>query len=549
MAIAMLLVSLTLTRFWSEAILRRWAKRTLTCMLLLAISAIALRLLLLFHSPIPIPSGADDFSYVLLGDTLFHWRLANPPHLLHQFFEAVFVLQQPTYSSIYPAGQGVALAFGHWLFGTPWAGILISTGLLSAFCYWMLRAWTTPMWALVGGVLALMEFGPLNVWTNSYWGGALSGIAGCLVFGALPRLCSQGGKRNARLLGLGIGLEVVTRPFEAVLLVLCALLFLLAKFRARIDARSAVRYAGCGLLALVPALLLTVAQNKAVTRSWTTLPYMLSRYEYGVPTTFTFQPNPVPHRALTREQELDYRAQTAIHGEGPDSILQFLERWLFRLRYYRFFFFAPLYLAAMMFLAKVREWRFVWVLGAIAIFSMGTNFYPFFYAHYVAAITCLCVLVSVKGLEWISQLQIGDFAVGQSMSRLILFVCASQFLFWYGLHLLGTQELWPAFAYETWDFVNYGDPEGRIVINDQLGKAAGKQLVFIHYSPRHRFQEWIHNAADIDASKIVWANDLGAAENQELIAYFQDRHVWLLEPDAEPPRLTPYEGAPITSRQ
>ncbi len=41
-------------------------------------------------------------------------------------------------------------------------------------------------WALLGGALAVMEFGPLNQWTNNYWGGSLSAAAGCLVFGALP---------------------------------------------------------------------------------------------------------------------------------------------------------------------------------------------------------------------------------------------------------------------------------------------------------------------------------------------------------------------------
>ena len=47
----------------------------------------------------------------------------------------------------------------------------------------MLRGWTTPGWALIGGLLAVMEFGPLNQWTNSYWGGSLAAAAGCLATG------------------------------------------------------------------------------------------------------------------------------------------------------------------------------------------------------------------------------------------------------------------------------------------------------------------------------------------------------------------------------
>ncbi len=59
----------------------------------------------------------------------------------------------------------------------------------------MLRGWTTPEWALLGGVLAVIEFGPLNAWMNSYWGGSLAGVAGCLVFGALPRVRAVGAAR------------------------------------------------------------------------------------------------------------------------------------------------------------------------------------------------------------------------------------------------------------------------------------------------------------------------------------------------------------------
>ena len=119
---------------------------------------------------------------------LLHFRLANPTHAMHQFFETYFVLQEPTYSSIYAIGQGLVLAVGRVLFGHPWAGVALSVAAFCSLCYWMLRAWTTPTWAFVGGVLAAIQFGPLNQWMNGYWGGAVSATAGCLVFGALPRL-------------------------------------------------------------------------------------------------------------------------------------------------------------------------------------------------------------------------------------------------------------------------------------------------------------------------------------------------------------------------
>ena len=114
------------------------------CCILAAAPVIALRLLLLPNHPVPTPDIYDEFGHLLVADTLRHFRLANPPHALPQFFETFFVLQRPTYSSIYPIGQGLVLAIGWTLFGTPWAGVILATAAFCALCYWMLRGWVSP---------------------------------------------------------------------------------------------------------------------------------------------------------------------------------------------------------------------------------------------------------------------------------------------------------------------------------------------------------------------------------------------------------------------
>src|SRR5580698_8452272 len=120
------------------------AERMAWSMAILAILPVALRMLLLPHHPVPSPDIYDEFGHLLVADTLRHFRLANPTHPFHQFFETFFVLQEPTYSSIYPVGPGLVLALGRMIFGHPWAGVVISMGAFSSLCYWMLRAWTTP---------------------------------------------------------------------------------------------------------------------------------------------------------------------------------------------------------------------------------------------------------------------------------------------------------------------------------------------------------------------------------------------------------------------
>ncbi|MGA2132669.1 MAG: hypothetical protein ABSH50_10275 [Bryobacteraceae bacterium] len=499
-------------------------------MLLLTLLPIVLRVALLPQAPPPLPRTPDDFSFALLGDTLAHFRLANPPHPMARFFETNFVLQEPSYSSIYPLGQGIALAFGQLVFHQQWAGVLLGAGLFCGLCYWMLRVWVSPTGALVGGLLAAFQFGPLQYWMNTYWGGSLAAAGGCLIFGALPRLRRRARLRDAALLGLGLAVEWLTRPFETMLVLLGTLVFLLLTFRGRW--RELARIASLAAIVLLPAGGLSLLQNREVTGRWTTLPYRLSQYQYGVPAAFTFQSNPAPHRSLTPEQHSLYEVQSSIH----DSAGTYLERLVQRLRFVRFFYAAPLLLALPVFCLALRRARYWWVLLWLAILALGTNYYPYFYPHYIAAGACLFVLAGVAALE-----RIGRW--NRPAARLIFLLCAAQFVFWYGLHLAAgwSPALELTERYESWDFVNHGDPEGRLAVERQLAQAPGKQLVIVRYAPRHGLSQWMTNAADIDRSRVVRALDLGPAENEKLLRYYPDRKAWLLEPEWQPPRLSRYQ--------
>ena len=50
----------------------------------------------------------------------------------------------------------------------------------------------------------------------------------------------------------------------------------------------------------------------------------------------------------------------------------------------------------------------------------------------------------------------------------------------------------------------------------------------------------VFNAADIDNSKVIWARDMSEAENLELIRYYKDRTVWLVQPDMKPASVSLY---------
>jgi hypothetical protein len=514
---------------------RKLASRKWLCVFLVGLSLLVIRGAAVFVSGVPHPRFHDEYSYLLAADTFAHGRLTNPPHPMWVHFETFHVIWHPTYMSMYPPGQGLMLALGQVL-GNPWIGQLLASALMCAGICWMLQGWVPARWALLGGALAVARLGLLSYFTNGYWCACLPAFGGALVLGALPRIEHHLRRRDAALMAIGLAILANTRPYEGFLLssgvAIALFAWMLGKNRppARISLAKVVLPI---VLTLAPLAAWTGYYYYRVTGSTFRMTYDVNRATYAMGRYFIWQ-SPWPQKTYNNAKMRAQYERELREATEYKTLPGFIGRAGGKLQYFWQVFLAPplpFVLIAIPCAARDRRLRVPWMIGAIFVAGLAVE--TWFLPHYFAPATALLYLFLVQCMRHLRWFRWRDQPVGVAFVRAVCLAYVATVVLRIGFaaaHIHAERE---------WE---HGDA-GRESVVQRLDALPGQHVVLVRYAPDFDLdREWVYNKSDIDASKIVWARDLGAEKNQELIDYYRGRQFWLVEADGEP-KLQPYADA------
>jgi len=412
-------------------------------------------------------------------------------------------------------------------------GVLVATAGMCAAITWMLQAWLPPYWAFLGGLLALMRIGLFSYWVNSYWGGALPALAGAVFLGALTRYCRKPSALHGILIAISVGILANTRMYEGALLVGAAVVSMAMHGRMR-NMRLTLRTVVPMVLILAGVAAAMLHYNRTVYGNSFTLPYSINRDTYAAAQLFIWQkPKPVPE--LRHAPMHDFFGRVEL-----DRFNQFRTPYGFSVRtalkalHFYLFFIGPL-LTIPLLCIRYRDKRLNPLLTIGMLMVPGVLAGAWFAPHYLSPATCIVYALLLQSIRRLSASTARGARAGTAPAFLLLTVgvlmtCIVAAASWARSPLTAPPLSWNGWMYRESD-------RGALV--KRISTQPGRHLVIVRYEPNHPpDQEYVYNRADIDAADIVWAREMHLQSNQALIAYYQDRHTWLFEPDLTPPKLT-----------
>jgi hypothetical protein len=283
-------------------------------------------------------------------------------------------------------------------------------------------------------------------------------------------------------------------------------------------------------------------------RNWgspLTLPYTVSRIQYAMPLRRYFiwqsqRPEPHYNHHVMRAYYHDTEQRFADYSKGP--ILYLLNKISMALVCIQFYagiaLWPPLIMVRRVFLDR----RIRFLIVCVLVLTAGMSIQVFVLAHYLAPFTAAFYAIGLQCTRHLRLWNPGGKPVGLTLSRLVVFICV----------LMGVARLYagplhlalPEYPGNAWNLIWYGpDHFGteRVRVEEFLRSQPGKQLAIVHYSDRHNpYNEWVYNAADIETSPVIWADEMDDAQNRELVHYYNDRTVWLVQPDQQPAGISKY---------
>lgn len=533
-----------------ERSFRRLARRQRTSIAAVGCAAFLLRLAILPFCPIPRPFIQDDFSFLLAADTFAHGRLTNPTPAMWTHFETLLVAMKPTYQSVYFPAQGLVLAAGKVLTGHPWFGLLFVTAVMCSVLCWALQGWLPPTWAILGAALAVLRLALFSCWINTYSGaGSITTIGGALLLGGLPRFIKHLRIRDGMLMALGVVLLGLSRPYEGTLLCIPVATLVLYRifFRKNRPPLSLVlRRTVLPCLLILSGVAWMGYYNNRVFGNPLTPPYKLYNSEYGMPPYFLWQSQqPVPRYRHKLLEEYYAKIETSTYRQ-VHSLRGFLPNLLIRAGRVLYFYagialMPPLFMLRRVLLDRRMRFLVLCILILIAGASMEIFFIPYYLGVFVAAF----YILGIQAMRHLRLWRPGDAPVGLAIVRFTVALClvlAVVRVFAQPLHIRLAQNKGGEWAAEWYGPGPWG--AARAKVEEQLDHLPGGQLAIVHYAPDHDpTDEWVYNSADINRSKIIWARDMGSAQNAQLIRYYNNRTVWLIQPDKPGDEIIPYSPA------
>jgi hypothetical protein len=209
------------------------------------------------------PTYHDEFMYLMQAQMLAHGRLWMPAHPLGEFFDSFFVITKPVYAASYFPGTALLNVPGVWLNLAPSATGVIIAGLSVMLLYLI----ATEMIGGVAGILAallalsLEQLRVLSVMTMSHSAMLLLFL---LTLWAYLHWRKQKHLGWAIAIGAFAGWAAITRPLDAVCLILPVGVAMLWDLRTLARKRAAITLAGV-VVAAIPFLALQLIIDKGTT--------------------------------------------------------------------------------------------------------------------------------------------------------------------------------------------------------------------------------------------------------------------------------------------